>query len=143
MSGHPDFFPTQDKEVIVPDGGGEPFERYGAYPPGAIAEVELSFATVQPVAQVPMEQQQQAGNYPISQQHQDVPHVEQPFAGSAQVGHLPQQSPQSQPQQVSLPPQFGTSQTSQPDHSTTPAKMAPQFQQDSAGKRYSITRLSE
>ena len=48
MSGHPDFFPTQDKEVIVPDGGGEPFERYEAYPPGAIAEVKLSFATVQP-----------------------------------------------------------------------------------------------
>ena len=44
----PDFFPTQDRKQIVPDGGREPFERYEAYPPGAITEVKLSFATVQP-----------------------------------------------------------------------------------------------
>ena len=57
--------------------------------------------------------------------------MEQLFAGSAQAGHPPQQS---QPQQVSLLPQSITSQTSQPDGSTTPAKVAPQFQKGYAGK---------
>ena len=72
----------------------------------------------QPVAQVPMQQQQQAGNYILPQHQQNVPHVQQPFTGSAQAGYLPQQPPlvyQSQPQQVSLPPWSSTSQTLQPD----------------------------
>ena len=102
-------------------------------PPGTYAQHMPPFYSP-PAAQVPLQQQQQAGNYPIPQHQQNVTHAQQPFAGSAQAGSLPQQPPQSQPQQVSLPPQSSTSQTSQPDGSTIPAKMAPQFQQDSAGK---------
>lgn len=83
--------------------------------------------------------QQQAGNHPILQQQQNVPHAQQPFSGSASAGQLPQQPPQSQPQPSS------TSQTSPPDGSTTQAMAAPQFQQDTAGKHnvYSTTTLSE
>ena len=103
-------------------------------PPGMYAQ-QFYF---QPAPQVPMQQQQQAGNYPIPQQQQNVRHVQQPFTGSAQAGHLPQQPPQSQPQQVSVPPQSSISQTSLPD---TQAMAA----QDSAGKHnvYSTTTLSE
>ena len=110
-------------------------------PPGMYAQ---QFCP-QPAPQMPMQQQQQAWNYPIPQQQQNVPHIQQPFPSSAQAGHLPQQPPQSQLQQVSLPSQSSTSQTSPPDGSTTQAMAAPQFQQDTAGKHniYSTTTLSE
>ena len=83
-------------------------------PPGTYAQHMPPFYSP-PAAQVPLQQQQQAGNYPIPQHQQNVTHAQQPFTGSAQAGHLPQQPPQSQPQQVSLPPQSSTSQTLQPD----------------------------
>ena len=45
-----DFFPSQDKQTVVPDGGPDkkPFDRYEAYPRGNIAEMKLSFGTVIP-----------------------------------------------------------------------------------------------
>lgn len=65
-------------------------------PPGMYAQ----HFYLQTAAQVPLQQQQQAGNYPLPQQQQNVP---QPFAGSAQAGHLPQQPPHAVPTTTSVP----------------------------------------
>ena len=60
-----DFFPSQDKQTVIPDGGPdkEPFDRYEAYPPGNIPEMKLSFGTVIPDTKIKHSADRGAGKY--------------------------------------------------------------------------------